>query len=225
MLELSYYSYYRTLKAYDISCIEESVLSSFIIFGNLKSSRVKVNSPKLHHHQCPIHSKIDSTTCALKLNIFPFPVPPLKPLPSPCLIPTSLQPLHSGGWEVEIWHVPNSGFSSFPDQLCMGENPHPVSGPSSSIHKIATGGIHRIPMSFILAFVPFPFPARWISCFWPSQPTVHSHILLPALAALLLSLFLALPPFITFASVGSRVVRFWPKVKWLTKTKSVLWTF
>ena len=49
-----------------------------------------------------------------------------------------------------------------------------ASGPFSSIHKIATGGIHWIPMSFILADLlilpPFCFPARWISCFGPLSP-------------------------------------------------------
>ena len=69
------------------------------------------------------------------------------------------------GWGLGIEHAPNSGFNLFPEQRRMGENPHPVraaqfSGPSSSIHKIATGGINRIPMSFILAA---DLPAR----FWP----------------------------------------------------------
>ena len=58
----------------------------------------------------------------------------------------------------------------FPDQRCMGENPH-LSGPSSSIHKIATGGIHQIRMSFILAdlliWPPFRF---WFPVFIPLSP-------------------------------------------------------
>ena len=78
--------------------------------------------------------------------------------------PPSVEGVGHSGLGVEIKHAPNSGFGPFRDQQ------------SSSIHKIATGGIHRLPMSIILVdlliWSPFRFPARWISCFPPSQPTV-----------------------------------------------------
>ena len=86
---------------------------------------------------------------------------------------TTTQWAGDGNWKcLKLWFRPVSG------PTVHGGEPSPC--PRGALSRDLPLAFTKLPhMSFILAdllmWPPFRFPARWISCFWPSQPTVYQY--------------------------------------------------